>query len=575
MKKKSPATLLALFCGWIALFSALTSAMSAADQAVTGTVEGRVLNAASGQYLEKARLTITGTRLETFSDSEGNYRFVDVPAGTARVDLAGIPTEPYPLARYPHMFLDDHLIAGTHKIRRRVQNPVRHPANPVLTSAYPWESLRVHPYGGVVYDGEKKRFRMWYMPYGPNWKPSRTAYAESVDGVRWEKPLLNLHPFEGYDRTNIVLAPEGGTNGIGVFRDANERDPSRRFKAMFDTYTASGRAQNVVYSADGLHWNPAAGIQVLKGKKDSGISVFWSERLGKYMAFVRGYDPDPKPPLPPPGVFRLRTHAYTESPDFLHWTEPVSIIRTDEVDGKGGVVQVYGMSVMPYGDVFVGLLCLLHIQEMVYESHPADRNWDGAPRGTPLEVGYLDVQLAVSRDGRNWSRVGNRELFIPRGRPGEWDDEEIRPMQSWVQKDDKIHFYFLGSSNAHATGSPGAVGLATLDADRFVAVEPLFSKDIGLIETKALQGEGSRLLVNAAMADGKLQLEGLDGGGAPIPGFEAANCLLVRHDELRYEVRWRSPTGIVSVHELAARSTAFRLRFLLQGNVKLFAFQIE
>ena len=473
------------------------------------------------------------------------------------------------------MFLDDHLIAGTHKIRRRVQNPVRHPANPVLTSAYPWESLRPHSYGGVVYDEEKKRFRMWYMPYGPNWKPSRTAYAESVDGIRWEKPLLNLHPFEGYERTNIVLAPEGGSNCIGVFRDANERDPNRRFKAMFDTYTASGRVQKVVYSADGLQWNPAAGIQVLKGKKDSGISVFWSERLGKYMAFVRAFDPEPKPPLPPLGVFRLRTHAYTESPDFLHWTEPVTVIRTDEMDGIGGMVQVYGMSVMPYGDVFVGLLVLLHIQEMVNELHPGFRNWDGGPQGAPLEVGTLDVQLAVSRDGRNWSRVGNRELFIPRGRPGEWDDEEIRPMQSWVLKDDKIHFYFLGSSNAHATGSPGALGLATLDADRFVAVEPLFSKDPGFLETKALKGEGRRLLVNAAMAGGKLQLEGLDGSGTLISGFEAGNCLLARHDDLRYEVRWRSSTGTVGLQELAARSTAFRLRFLLEGNVKLFAFQTE
>ncbi|MSU36877.1 MAG: TonB-dependent receptor [Pedosphaera sp.] len=95
MKNKNPATLLALFCGWIALFLAPTPTISAADQAVTGTVEGRVLNAASGQYLEKARLTITGTRLETFSDSEGNYRFVDVPAGTANVKVffTGLPTQ--------------------------------------------------------------------------------------------------------------------------------------------------------------------------------------------------------------------------------------------------------------------------------------------------------------------------------------------------------------------------------------------------------------------------------------------------------------------------------------------------
>ena len=101
------------------------------------------------------------------------------------------------------------------------------------------------------------------------------------------------------------------------------------------------------------------------------------------------------------------------------------IMAADELDGSRGAVQVYQMSIMPYGDVFVGLLCLLHIQAT-----------------TPTDAGYLDIQLAVSRDGRNWIRPGNRELFIPRGSPGEWDDQEVPAMQSWVIKDDRIYFYY-------------------------------------------------------------------------------------------------------------------------------------
>jgi iron complex outermembrane recepter protein len=50
-----------------------------------GTIEGRVLNARSGEYLANARITVEGTRLETFTDSDGNYRLMNVPAGTARV----------------------------------------------------------------------------------------------------------------------------------------------------------------------------------------------------------------------------------------------------------------------------------------------------------------------------------------------------------------------------------------------------------------------------------------------------------------------------------------------------------
>ena len=59
--------------------------IAAAQTAGTGTIEGRVFNPANGEYLEKARLTVEGTGLEAFTDSGGNYRLTNVPAGEARV----------------------------------------------------------------------------------------------------------------------------------------------------------------------------------------------------------------------------------------------------------------------------------------------------------------------------------------------------------------------------------------------------------------------------------------------------------------------------------------------------------
>ncbi|MDO8544094.1 MAG: carboxypeptidase regulatory-like domain-containing protein [Opitutaceae bacterium] len=52
---------------------------------ITGTVEGRVYNPANGEYLERARITVEGTTLETFTDADGNYRLTNVPVGTAKV----------------------------------------------------------------------------------------------------------------------------------------------------------------------------------------------------------------------------------------------------------------------------------------------------------------------------------------------------------------------------------------------------------------------------------------------------------------------------------------------------------
>jgi TonB-dependent receptor len=59
------------------------SAALAADS--TGTVQGRVSNSNTGDYLELVRVTIEGTGLETFTDTGGRYRLTNVPAGQARV----------------------------------------------------------------------------------------------------------------------------------------------------------------------------------------------------------------------------------------------------------------------------------------------------------------------------------------------------------------------------------------------------------------------------------------------------------------------------------------------------------
>lgn len=63
----------------------LVSLCAFGQSAATGTIEGRVLNATNGNYLNNARVSVEGTRLETFTDSFGQYRLPDVPAGEARL----------------------------------------------------------------------------------------------------------------------------------------------------------------------------------------------------------------------------------------------------------------------------------------------------------------------------------------------------------------------------------------------------------------------------------------------------------------------------------------------------------
>ena len=66
-----------------------------AQTAPGGMLEGRVMNPATGEYLEFVRVTVDGTHLETFTDITGAYRIVGLPAGevTVRVFRTGAPAQ--------------------------------------------------------------------------------------------------------------------------------------------------------------------------------------------------------------------------------------------------------------------------------------------------------------------------------------------------------------------------------------------------------------------------------------------------------------------------------------------------
>jgi TonB-dependent receptor len=80
--------------------AALAAAPALLAQApATGTIEGRILNARTGEYLEGVRLTVPGTVLEAFSDSDGGFVLANVPAGSTRVMAfyTGLPPETKPV----------------------------------------------------------------------------------------------------------------------------------------------------------------------------------------------------------------------------------------------------------------------------------------------------------------------------------------------------------------------------------------------------------------------------------------------------------------------------------------------
>jgi len=79
VKKKTP---FAVLGAWLVLALTPASSIQAADSAAQGTasISGRIQNAATGQYLNNARVTVKDTDLVAFSDQSGTYRLANVPA---------------------------------------------------------------------------------------------------------------------------------------------------------------------------------------------------------------------------------------------------------------------------------------------------------------------------------------------------------------------------------------------------------------------------------------------------------------------------------------------------------------
>ena len=473
------------------------------------------------------------------------------------------------------LFVDDHLIAESQGVTKVLNQPVKHPKNPLLVRDRPWEESGPG-YGTVHYDADEKIFKMWYTFWRKveGTSTSLMCYATSQDGIRWTKPVTDK---EG--ETNLLRHPPiQGFQCPGVFKDPVERDPARRYKMLFScnpdgtskTWMTSG-----AYSADGLHWEPIEPTALIPFS-DTQVCPFWDRRRQRYVAILR---------FGPPNT---RIISRTESEDFLHWSPKVTVLRRTKMD-QPLQTQFYQMAPFPYGNVYFGLIAAYHSETL--KPIPPDKPW----------TDRKNLQLTFSRNGITWQRVGKRgvipahelrqdrdwqqvaedAVFLPYGnKDKDWDWGAVSPYFSPepIIVGDEIWFYYMAQNGRNwwnYTGDPPkkdpqakeprkGVGLAKLRLDGFVSVE---TEQHGTLTTKPLVFLGDTLIVNANAKAGSLVIEALDVDGKVIEGFGRANCLPLTTDSVRHVVKWK---GHQDCHLLQARPIT--LRFHLD-HAKLYSFE--
>ena len=463
-----------------------------------------------------------------------------------------------------HLFADDVELERTWDVNRVLGMPRISP-EPLIVSDKPWETatgMYIMNYAGngsVIYDPELKKFRMWYgvLYQGADMMtkgvPSLECYAESPDGLHWTKPTLGLVDYNGSKDNNIVYT----SKGLGLYsfmfivlRDEAESDPARRYKGLGPSYPVG---YFLVTSPDGLHWSAPPRLVSTVGLDTLGMT--WDPARKLFIMGGRDSMTD-KESLPfrgdPVTKGGKRVIGIFESKDMGRWKFQGRGLELDEEDGNGLAFQHWCLNPFNYGNQYLGLL---YVASM---------------RGAS-QIGWQE--LVSSRDGRQWRHAARHQSFLTQGVEHQWDSNSMLNIAGSppIPVGDEVYIYFTSRANK------GFPGVAILKRDRFIGiragdglpvphaksyddtggtVEPILDGwHIPYVVTRPIRITDRKLQVNLQTGSAGVLRVSLrrpfqsrsDSGGQELPGFSGAECLPVKGDATRMEVRWKGDKDLSSL----------------------------
>ena len=483
------------------------------------------------------------------------------------------------------LFIDNRWFASAQGIRLAVNPPVK--AGAVLTPDMPWESRCLNYATVIEHDG---LVRMWYDTFAAGWDRQHmhrmtTAYAESRDGVHFERRNVNLFEWEGIRENNIVMP---GGCGTGVMLDPNAPE-EQRFKAitllaetamwsesrgsinctvpgLYETY--------LLTSPDGIRWKrhpmPASVLH-----HDTQNHFFYDRRLRKYVAYLRlntvGVDgvgwrqvarTEFDDPMQTPWPFR-RNPKSRKGPGYSITQEggefPIAL-GPDAYDPVE--TDLYTPCVHQYAWADGGYYLAFPAQ---YRHYP-----EGGPGQLPND-GLVDVQLATSADGVLFDRP-DRRPYLPLGVDDAWDSGAAYMCLGMIRRGNEVYQYYNATRATHGAADmskparDGSIGRTVQRLDGFMSADADYAG--AAFSTPLIRFSGPQLRLNAdCSAVGQIWVEIRDERNLPIWGYTFPECIPVDGNRVAALVRWKERR---SVAELAGRPV--RLYFKLRA-CRLYAFQ--
>lgn len=440
------------------------------------------------------------------------------------------------------LFVDDFLIERLVGAALELHKP--EPREVALVCDRPWEG-NTSAYYTLFRDTD--RFRAYYRASHFDEKtkkaahPEFTCYAESRDGLKWEKPELGLFEFNG-SKSNNILWTAAGTHNFTSFKDANPAcAPEARYKALAGgTTLVNGKKKsclNALKSADGIRWALMSEGVITAGAFDSQNLAFWDTERGEYRAYwriftaghtdERGWKPE--------GQRAIRTAT---SKDFIHWENQADLTYVDSPPE-----HLYTNAVMPYfraPHLFIGFPT--RFQPKTQQVEPVFMSGRDGVRFRRWNEALIPITAPKDRDG-------NRSNYMTWG---------LLPLPG---NDRELSVY---ATEAYYTGPGSRVRRFTFRTDGFVSVR---AGGKGTLLTKPLTFTGSKLTLNIA-SQGSTRVELQNANGKPLRGFKLADCAHITGDSVEHAVRWKSGTDLgrlagqpVRLHFELNNADLFALRF--------------
>lgn len=447
------------------------------------------------------------------------------------------------------LFVDDFLIDSLKNTRL-----VLHPPHDEGVAFYfdkPWEGAFAG-YNTILHDGE--RYLAFYrgLPeVSQNEATATTCVALSKDGIRWEKPELDLFPVPGFPKNNIILKDAGeATHNFCPFIDTRPGVPAaEKFKALGGTE----KSGLIAYaSADGLRWHKLQEKPVFtQGMFDSQNVAFWSAHESCYVLYFRTWTGT--------GYHGFRTVSRTTSPDFINWSTPVPMSYGDTPQEHIYIHQTHAYFRAPH--LYVAIAArFMPGRQVISDAQALDLK---------VNPKYFkdcsDGVLMTSRGGNEYSRTF-MEAFI---RPGiglqNWVSRTNYPALGVVQTGKNEMSVYVGQDYAQDTAH---LRRYSLRIDGFISVNAPYAG--GELLTRPLIFEGKQLALNyATSAPGEILVEILDETGRPLPGFSLADSVPTIGNEIERVVSWKNGSDVSG---LAGKP--IRLRFVMK-DADLFAIQFQ